>query len=101
MSVPNATSNVVMVVKHLAKADVDTCIFHSDTKGGTGFYLNTGVPIGIYSKCTFENLNNAAYVRYGGILCNKGNNKYTNITNKTNQNVGVSYSNGVIYGNAE
>ena len=101
MSVPNATSNVVMVVKHLAKADVDTCIFHSDTKGGTGFYLATGVPIGTYGNCTFENLNTAAYVQYGGILCNKGNNTYTNITNTTNQNVGVSYSNGVIYGKEE
>ena len=101
MSVPNATSNVVMVVRHLAKADVDTCIFHSDTKGGTGFYLTTGVPIGTYGNCTFENLNTAAYVQYGGILCNKGKNKYTNITNKTNQNLGVSSNNGVIYGKAE
>ena len=87
-----------MMARHLAKAEVDTCIFHSDTKGGTGFYLATGVPIGTYSKCTFENLNTAAYVQYGGILCNKGNNTYTNITNKTNQSLGVSSSNGVIYG---
>ena len=101
MSVPNATSNVVMAVRHLARVNVDTCIFHSDTKGGTGFYLNTGVPIGIYSKCTFENLNNAAYVRYGGILCNLGSNTYTNITNKTNQDMGYSSRDGVIYGKTE
>ena len=101
MSVPNASSATVMTVNHLAIVNVNTCIFHSDTKGGTGLYLAHGVPIGTYSKCTFENLNTAAYVQNGGILCNKGNNKYTNITNKTNQNVGVSYSNGVIYGNAE
>ena len=101
MSVPNATSNVVMAVRHLARVNVDTCIFHSDTKGGTGFYLNTGVPIGIYGKCTFENLNNAAYVQYGGILCNMGSNTYTNITNKTNKDYGYSTSDGVIYGKTE
>lgn len=98
ISVPNATSSTVMTVRHLARVNVDTCIFHSDTKGGTGFYLYNGVPTGIYSKCTFENLNNAAYVQYGGILCNMGSNTYTNTTNKTNQSLGVSSSNGVIYG---
>lgn len=101
MSVPNATSATVMTVSHLARVNVNTCIFHSDIKGGTGFYLTTGVPIGTYGNCTFENLNTAAYVRFGGILCNKGENTYTNITNTTNQSVGVSSAYGVIYGKAE
>lgn len=101
MSVPNASRATVMTVSHLARVNVNTCIFHSDTKGGTGFYLTTGVPIGTYGNCTFENLNTAAYVQYGGILCNKGSNTYTNITNATNQSFGVSSNNGVIYGKAE